>query len=201
MDTAYNRVKKLMRGKLLVWAKEVSAGVMTKSALSEQGSSDAANAPMNPQLDNNHWLHLRESSSITPPGGRTGEITANGESYLQVRFFQRNRATFTKNSSRVAWLGDSPFNADKVIHTDNWRVDAFPGAITISNAPDGSISEQPGDLQWQTEVENSWISQHSWDEVTFTTSAVLYRSRFNVTGAFQFGSSFFVVTARDSAST
>jgi hypothetical protein len=160
-------------------------------------ATDAMENP-NPQLDSNHWMYPEDSRSITPPGGRSGEITAYGETFVEVPFFQRNRARFTKSASHVAWLGNSPLNADKVIHTDRWRVEAYPGPVTVgAHRPPGSV-ENSGELEWQTEVEGNWISQHPWDELTFTVRGALIQSRFSVTGTFQFGSTFFIVTGRDS---
>lgn len=163
------------------------------------GTSAAVNP--DPELDSNHWLYPEGSRSITPPGGRSGEITAYGETYLQVDFFDRSRGIFTKSSSHVAWLGTSPLNADKVVHADRWRVEAYPGPVAFGvNRPPGSVTS-PAELQWQTEAEDDWISQHSWDEVAFTVRGALLQSRFTVAGTFQFGSTFFVVTGTDAAAT
>jgi hypothetical protein len=151
-------------------------------------------------LNHNVSLSSSNSETITPPGGNSGEIFASGTSFVQVPFFEGS-ANFTDNQSTVAWLGLQPFNADNVIQTDEWQVDTFGFSVTVSNPPSGSVSTSNGDVQWQTTVANNWMSAHSWDQVGFDAGLLgsIYRVRFNETGAFQFGSSFFATTGSDSA--
>ncbi|WP_189133229.1 TolB family protein [Wenjunlia tyrosinilytica] len=161
----------------------------------------AGRAAANPLLDNDHVLSLKGSRSVAPPGGTSGLVSVTGRSHLRVPFFSRGVASFTDTSSRVAWEGQGPFRADKVIHTDHWRVDAYPSSATAVGGPQGARADAADGLTWTTEVDDTWLTEHSWDKVTFSAPGVLYRSSYEVTGTFRFGTSYFVATAKDRAST
>jgi Tol biopolymer transport system component len=160
--------------------------------------SDGGDAAM---LSNNRWIHPSRAEPVAGVGDGTGAITAYGSAFLEVPFFARDHASFRHTSSTVAWHGASPFNADKVIHTDHWRVQAYPGGVTVRNAPPGANVDTQGEVHWQTELTDAWISRHTWDEVEFVARGIVYRSYYGVTGTFQFGSTFFVVEDELSACT
>jgi hypothetical protein len=180
---------------------KAAPGIQNKQALIHSLAA-ARMAPATADLSLNHNVSLSpfNSETITPPGGNPGEIFASGTSFVEVPFFEGS-ANFTQNQSTVAWLGLQPFNADNVIQTDEWQVDTFGFSVTVSDPPSGSVSTSNGDVQWQTTVADNWMSTHSWDQVGFDAGILgsIYSVRFNETGAFQFGSSFFATTGSDSA--
>jgi hypothetical protein len=164
------------------------------------------------QLAYNSWMHAENweplagdgfgGGSAPGQGGRQGAaLTAYGEAYLKVPFFGRTSSEFTHQRTYVAWLGGAPFNANKIFQTDSWLVEVPPfiPAPTVVNAPPGSTIQGKSNVQWQTEVDDNWFSEHDWDSIKFQTP-LLFRSNLGVTGVFQFGSSFFV-TAFDDSST
>jgi hypothetical protein len=171
-------------------------------AVTDKAAVIAPESPAGGVITNSHDQTLSASGSrpITPPGGTTGNITAAGSSFVRVPAIETS-ANFDQSTSHVSWLGARPFNANSVTHTDVWHVDWVGVSPSISGAPSGSITQGPGEVRWPTTVRNNWTSSHSWDRVTFTTGpfGFVYRIRRDVIGEFQFGSSFFAVTASDSA--
>lgn len=170
----------------------------TVSRAQSPGTPGALSGPPG-QLNNNELLRLRAEESVTLPDGDRGTIEVVATSFVEVPFFSRSSAEYTLNNSYARWLGPAQAYSDSLTQTDEWRIDSYGGAVSISNTPPGATISSPGDLQWQTTVTHSSTSEHSWNDVQFGISGVLYRIRYNVSATFQFGSSSFVVSAGDSA--
>lgn len=131
------------------------------------------------------------SVTITPPGGTSGAIKASGYSFVRVPALETH-ASFEQNSSTAQWLGARPFNATSVTHTDTWGVD---GVNISASIPAGvGFSGSNSQVQWQTAIGNNWASYHNWNQVYFSAFAI-YRIKRGVSGAFQFGSSFYASQA------
>lgn len=170
------------------------------SAQAAVGGTKSATMParvVTPMLDNNVNLYPSGSRNITPPGGSTAAIQAYGHTYVQVPFFETS-ANYTNNTSTVQWLGATPFNATSVTHTDSWTNDGVAISVSISWPPGIGFSGSGSSASWATTVSNTWRTTHDWDSVYFSAFDI-YRVHFNVTGAFQFGSSFYGVTGSSSS--
>jgi hypothetical protein len=172
--------------------------VVDKVSLLRTASAPQAPAALSggPSASNrNQWVYPSARTQ-----GRDGELVALGSTYVEMPYLNYY-AYFKNSSSRVAWLGTSPFVADNVTHTDQWHLDYFGGPFTASRTPAGAqIAADSGsiDVKWTTTVAGNWYSEHSWDQVDFmpvTWFGQIYRIRHTVTGTFQFGSSFYTVSA------
>ncbi|MGA5164342.1 hypothetical protein [Streptomyces pseudogriseolus] len=145
------------------------------------------------------------SERITVAGGE-GAVAASGDSFVKVPFMEYY-AIFTDTSSSVAWLGKRPFNADSVQHTDTWNIGSVGAPFWVVGAPEGAEVRSTGstaEARWTTTVQDNWYSEHAYDQVAFYPPSQedysnVYRISHSVTGTFQFGSSFYTVTARDRA--
>lgn len=151
------------------------------------------------------WLTSAKSKRVTVPGGR-GSIEAAGASFVKVPFMEYY-AIFTDTSSDVSWLGERPFNADSIQHTDTWDVGSVGAPFWVVGAPQGARTTSSGSgaqASWSTTVQNNWYSEHAYDQVAFYPPnqddySNVFRISHSVTGTFQFGSSFYTVTSRDRA--
>lgn len=164
------------------------------------GGTKSATMPahvVTPMLDNNTNLYPSGSRNITPPGGSTAAIQAYGHSYVQVPFIETS-ANYTSDTSTVQWLGSTPFNATSVTHTDTWSNDGISISVSISWPPGIGFSGSGSSAGWTTTVSNTWRTTHDWDSVYFSAFDI-YTIHFNVTGSFQFGSSFYGVTGASSS--
>ncbi|GAA2613476.1 hypothetical protein GCM10010399_50410 [Dactylosporangium fulvum] len=183
----------------------VAAGwVRDKAALDRPERSDPGGpGPATPGAgpvvaSNNQWLAGSRRTTARPRGGAPGLISASGRTFVQAPYLAYY-ASFTQTSSRVAWLGRSPWAADSIRHTDRWRVDSFGDPFTFAGAPDSAVARRdPGSLEvsWSTTVSGTWLSEHTWDRVDFMPTGhfgEVYRISHSVTGVFQFGSAFYQV--------
>ncbi|MER5915150.1 hypothetical protein ABT124_33005 [Streptomyces sp. NPDC001982] len=151
------------------------------------------------------WLTSSKSRRVTVPGGE-GSIAAAGASYVKVPFMEYY-AIFTGTSSDVSWLGERPFNADSIEHTDTWNVGSVGAPFWVVGAPQGAKVASTGstaEASWTTTVQDNWYSEHAYDQVAFYPPSQddysnVFRISHSVTGTFQFGSSFYTVTSRDRA--
>jgi hypothetical protein len=170
------------------------------SVLAAVGGPKSASTPakvVTPNLDNNVNLNPYGSRNITPPGGSNAAIQAYGHSYVQVPFFETS-ANYTNDTSTVQWLGGTPFNATSVTHTDYWTNDGIAISVSVSWPPGIGFSGSGSSASWATTVNNTWRTTHDWDSVYFSAFDI-YRVHFNVTGSFQFGSSFYGITGSSSS--
>lgn len=151
------------------------------------------------------WLTSDKSRRVSVPGG-TGTIAAAGASFVKVPFMEYY-AQFTDTSSDVSWLGDRPFTADSIQHTDTWNVGSVGAPFWVVGAPQGAKVTSTGstaEASWTTTVQDNWYSEHAYDQVAFYPPnqddySNVFRISHSVTGTFQFGSSFYTVTSRDRA--
>lgn len=151
------------------------------------------------------WLTSAKSRKVSVPGGE-GTIAAAGASYVKVPFMEYY-AIFTDTSSDVSWLGERPFDADSIQHTDTWDVGSVGAPFWVVGAPQGAKVASTGSnaqASWTTTVQDTWYSEHAYDQVAFYPPnqddyANVFRISHSVTGTFQFGSSFYTVTSRDRA--
>ncbi|MEV0222086.1 hypothetical protein [Streptomyces sp. NPDC050704] len=197
----YTVLEDARRGQVLTAA----PGVTDKSALLGDGSlvaNSAADVPDSRRLNNDYPLALDERRTVTPPGGSPAALSAQGGSHLRLPFFARPVGSFTSSASQVAWEGSMPFDADRVIHSDTWRVLVVPsgGSVSFTGGPAGAERVGSDALRWQTEVQDGWLSAHTWDRLDFTTQGTVFQVRYTVTGTFQFGSAFFRVEGEDRGS-
>jgi hypothetical protein len=149
------------------------------------------------RLNHNILLMAEGEQAVSVPGGDAGNIRASGASLALAPFWdtEKHTVTYVNSSSQVAWLGSRPFHADKIIHAESWVTDIYGGPATITGGPPGAIPDASGTLRWETEVTGNWFSRHSWAEpIVVAAQGATYQVGFRVTGTFQFGSSFFVVT-------
>ncbi|MER6121624.1 hypothetical protein ABT173_02765 [Streptomyces sp. NPDC001795] len=164
------------------------------------GHGDQTGFPVRDQ-----WLNSAKSRKVAAPGGE-GVLSAAGASYVKVPFMEYY-AIFTDTSSDVSWLGERPFNADSIQHTDTWDVGSVGAPFWVVGAPQGaSVKSTGSDAQasWTTTVQDNWYSEHAYDQVAFyppnqNDYSNVFRISHSVTGTFQFGSSFYTVTSRDRA--
>lgn len=187
-------------GEVLIAAPDLTdKSVLTSSPLSHPANTATAAGPV--KATQNQWLYPTGTSSAGAADATKGTITAAGASYV-VEPYLDYYATFNTTTSRVAWTGNAPFNADSVKQIDDWHVDYFGDPFTVTGAPTGAtttIGATSADVQWTTTEQNTWFSQHSWDSVSFQPSGFgqIFRVRYDVTGVFQFGSAFYTVTGDD----
>ncbi|MFJ1971430.1 hypothetical protein ACIO93_22445 [Streptomyces sp. NPDC087903] len=164
------------------------------------GHGDQSGFPVRDQ-----WLNSSKSRKVAVPGGE-GTLAAAGASYVKVPFMEYY-AQFTDTSSDVSWLGNRPFNADSIEHTDTWDVGSVGAPFWVVGAPQGATVKSTGstaEASWTTTVQDNWYSEHAYDQVAFYPPSQddysnVFRISHSVTGTFQFGSSFYTVTSRDRA--
>jgi hypothetical protein len=164
------------------------------------GHGDQTGFPVRDQ-----WLSSSKSKRVAVPGGE-GVLSAAGASYVKVPFMEYY-AIFTNTSSDVSWLGDRPFSADSIEHTDTWDVGSVGAPFWVVGAPQGAKVKSTGstaEAGWTTTVQDNWYSEHAYDQVAFYPPSQddysnVFRISHSVTGTFQFGSSFYTVTSRDRA--
>ncbi|MZD07198.1 hypothetical protein GTW43_19210 [Streptomyces sp. SID5785] len=152
------------------------------------------------------WLDSSATGKATPAGGDRGRIAAAGASFVKVPFMEYY-AIFTATSSDVSWLGERPFDADSIQHTDTWNVGSVGAPFLVIGAPKGADVKSTGasaEASWSTTVRDNWYSEHAHDQVAFYPPdqedySNVFRISHSVTGTFQFGSSFYTVTSRDRA--
>jgi hypothetical protein len=140
-------------------------------------------------------LTPRASTTITVPGGSTANIRANGRSTVVADYIPLvgvTQAKFLNNSATVAWVGVNPFYATSVTLTENWDIDYAALSWSFSGAPSGTIGLGSGRISWSMTGGTTRGLDHAWPEVRLSVAGgFIYRTRFDVTGHFQFGSSFF----------
>jgi hypothetical protein len=133
-------------------------------------------------------------STISVPGGVTARITASGRSTVvadYVPFVATTQAKFLSNSAQVKWWGKAPARATSVTLAEEWGIDFIAVSWGFSNAPSGTFSPGTGRIEWSTTIGNTDVIDHAWPEVRIHVNAGgINHMRFNVTGHFQFGSSF-----------
>jgi len=197
----YTVLQDTRRGRVLTAA----PGVTDKSALLGDGglvAGSAADVPDSRRLNNDYPLALDQRRTVTAPDGSPGALSAQGVSQLRLPFFTRPAGSFTSSTSQVAWEGSTPFEADRVIHSDTWRVLVVPsgGRVDFTGAPADAERVGGDALRWRTELPHGWLSAHTWDRLDFTTRGTVFQVRYTVTGTFQFGSAFFQVEGEDRGS-
>jgi hypothetical protein len=153
--------------------------------------------------DRNKLLNPTGRETVSATGGSVGPIEAVGSSHVEIPFLEYF-AMYEENQSHVAWLGESPFNADSISHTDTWAVDFVGTGYVIVGAPPGSTQQNgsgSASVTWTTTVADNWYSEHHWPFVAFFPETPpqfgqLFRVQSSVTGTFQFGSSFYTTTGK-----
>ncbi|GHD90574.1 hypothetical protein [Streptomyces naganishii] len=161
------------------------------------GHGDQTGFPVRDQ-----WLDSAKTRKAAVPGGQ-GTLSAAGASYVKVPFMEYY-AIFTDTSSDVSWLGERPFDADSIEHTDTWDVGSVGAPFWVVGAPQGATVRSTGSnaqASWTTTVKDNWYSEHAYDQVAFYPPnqddySNVFRISHSVTGTFQFGSSFYTVTTR-----
>jgi hypothetical protein len=124
-------------------------------------------------------------------------------SYMYVRFddtvshpFFETSATVS-GSSRTAWLGTCPFNANRVTLADQVCMDAVSFSVSVGGA--GFSNSGGGCGSWSAAVSNNWQITHHYSGVKGSAGiGAIYRVRRSSTGTFQFGTVFYSPTANDS---
>lgn len=126
-------------------------------------------------------------------------------SYIYAKFddsvshpFLETSATIN-GSSRTAWLGACPVNANTVKLVDTVCFDAIGISVTVGGA--GFSDNGSGDCgSWDGSVSNAWYINHSYSGVHGSGSllAPIYRVRQSSSGTYKFGTSFYTVVANDS---
>lgn len=192
-----------------VLAKSYPGGSVWRSAPGRVDKTKAAPAPA-PSAGNRvsilgidsevGCLNPRARRQITPPAGSAGDIESSGRNrvianYIPFGFI--GGARFVDNTSATYWYGSSPFHATSVTLKDTWDVNtAAIGGLSISGGPPGAtISFGSGTVDWATTVSNDWRMTHSWNDVRFGISGgSITKVAHNVTGTFQFGSSYYSVS-------
>lgn len=177
--------------------------VDTDRMMAASGAEAAAETGDGGYPDRETWLYPVQSTSVSPQGGTGAAIEAAGGSNVVLPFLEYY-ATYTQSSSRVTWFGSAPFNADSVEHTDRWHVDFVGTGYNVYGTPPGAeVTTGPSsaEVRWTTSVEDNWYSEHTWDWLAFYPEdpplfGQVYRFGHEVTGVFQFGSSFYTVTGQ-----
>jgi hypothetical protein len=165
------------------------AGVASPTNTQAEAASSSDVAAL--ALNHNTNLDPGSSRRITPPGGTTGTIKTTGHSYVKVPFLETS-ANYTNNSSAVSWLGSRPFNATSITHTDHWHNSGISISVSVSWPPGIGFSGSGGSASWTTTTKGTWKTTHSWDSVRF--GGVITKIHYDVTGSFQFGSSYYATT-------
>jgi hypothetical protein len=192
-------------GSVTMAAAELRDKRVLMGALPQVVPGTGATPSMPIRASNNQWLTSSGRTSIRPAGA-SGELAADGTSYLSEPYLAYY-AVFSNNESRVAWLGSRPFTADSIVQTDEWQVDFFGSPFAASKTPPGAVvtnSQNSIDVKWSTTVASNWYSAHSWPELDIMPTGAfseIYQVRHDVSGTFQFGSSFYQVTTSASAYT
>ena len=137
-------------------------------------------------------LNKTYSKTITPPGGTSGTIRV----HLQSSDPYPGAETWVvfNGSSYAKWLGSTPFNAKAITLTDHLHVDGI--AVSVSLPP--SFSGSGSDATYTNSVSNNWQLNHSFSNVRFGC-LICYGIGQDATATFQFGSSFYTISAHDDA--
>jgi hypothetical protein len=99
-------------------------------------------------------------------------------------------------SSRTAWLGTCPFNAEKVTLKDTICLDAVGFSISVGGA--GFSSSGGGCGSWSGSVTNNWQITHVYSGVHGSCACAIWRVRQSSAGTYKFGTTFYTVTANGS---
>ena len=138
-------------------------------------------------------LSATYTKSITPPGGQAGNITVHfqsTESYPGLETW-----VVWNGTSYAKWLGHTPFNAAAITLTDHLHVD---GVIVTVSLPPG-FTGGGSDASFTNTIYNNWPIYHQFNNVTFTCF-ICYGIQEDATATFQFGTSFYTISAHDQAS-
>lgn len=137
-------------------------------------------------------------------GSNSLYITPRGTpgDYIEVEFGEGvlksgSRVELHYGSSRTAWLGGNPFNADTVWLTDAITVRGLNITVNIGHggwSVTGSSLERT--ITWTGSVNNNWWIRHEYHGITFHGTGVW--AGHNSTGRFKFGNSYYTIGASDS---
>ncbi|ARU60954.1 hypothetical protein CBW65_07545 [Tumebacillus avium] len=98
-------------------------------------------------------------------------------------------------SSRAAWVGSNPFNADSITLADKITYSGVNVTISVPGSSSWSISAFTA--SWSAKVSNDWDIDHTYSNINSTGYDVYIKQ--TTTGDFKFGSSFYTTTASDGA--
>jgi hypothetical protein len=101
-------------------------------------------------------------------------------------------------SSRTAWLGNCPFNANTVTLRDEICFDSIGFSVSIGG---GGFSGSGGGCgDWSASVGSAWYINHSYSGVKGSGSLInpIWRVRQSSAGTFKFGTNFYTVVASGS---
>lgn len=130
--------------------------------------------------------------TITPPGGKSGNITVSFSSSDPYRV-PETRVTFN-GSSTAKWLGLSPYNATTVTLIDQWHVDAIAPSVGY---PSGvGITGSGGDATWDDANNATWHVTHNFSGIQFNAVDIIGISE-TATGRFKFGTTSWSISAHD----
>lgn len=148
----------------------------------------------NPCTNASTWWTASNTGAryITPPGGTTGQIYAQFNSTWKVVDQFVNLCYSVAGTSRAAWTGSVPFNANKVKLVDEWHVDGL--SITLGYPSGVGFSGSGTTISWTTTASNTWWNNHSFVDVWFK-ALIAYGWWEQATGYFTFGSSSYNVVA------
>ena len=101
-------------------------------------------------------------------------------------------------SSRTAWLGTCPFNANTVTLRDEVCFDSIGFSVSVGG---GGFSGSGGGCgDWSASVGSAWYINHSYSGIKGSGSLInpIWRVRQSSAGTFKFGTSFYTVVASGS---
>jgi len=121
-----------------------------------------------------------------------------GQTYFHVPTLEFS-ATFNENWSRAEFQGDGS-RANNLKHVTTWHTDGFNISVAISGGAELGFSGTKESVSWETEADNTDVMVHEWDTVKFTAGpfGAIYRVHYDLSAVFQYGSSFYGITAYSS---
>ena len=137
------------------------------------------------------------TKTITPPGGSTSPIRADGRLTMTVDYIPfvipATQAKFQNSNATVTWQGLSPWNATSVTLSEEWYANlASITGWSFSGAPSGTVTISSGRIKWSRTAANTYWITHGWNELRIAAGiGGINGVGFNVTGDFQFGANFF----------
>lgn len=167
-------------------------------AVSTDTDTEALRLPC--ESTNSCWLFPSASQTLYPPGGTAAEGRVRGQTnYIPYHFIiplvsdTVTSIDYYSTSSRSSWLGSKPYNANSIVHSDTFDIDwAFINGSFSWGGAGGATNFGGGRVGWTVTGYNTWYVQRSFNHIYLSCAPChIWRTRYQVSGAFQFGSSYF----------
>ena len=175
-----------------------SSGVLSQSRrISAVGGGGAAasNAGGGHKVKTASTMSASNTIWTCPSGGSCANTQARFSTTVTATSCGNCNATisFDPGSSHSDWWGLNPYNATSMALSDVWRVSGI--AISVSFPWGAGISGSGDQAQWSASVANTYLIDHNFNGIVFSSCCLIYGPYESATATSQFGSQFWTTTA------